>query len=199
MRKFLHINRRKWGFIFKRLLIGSAVIWMPLFFLPLTGKPGWLILLMWYLLFSLGLAFMLMVVIFTEGYFSYRRQEHLFGKKSLIIFFDKYHFQTDLINTDNHWHLTQKIKIGRLDLYPILIFRTPGKSQFINTVIEIDWAPREDLRSAELKTCFKRCNMTLGHGAVLKTMIFSDDIEEQIRKMVEIIKGNGLKPPTGKD
>lgn len=199
MREFLNINREKWGFIFKRLLIGSAGIWMALYFLPLTGKPGLLILLMWHLLLSLGLAFILILVIFTGGYFSYRRQEHLFGKKPLIIFFDKYHFQTDLINTDNHWRLTQEIKIGRLEFFPILIFRTPGKSQYINTVIEIEWAPREDLRLAELKACFIKCNMILGHGAVLKTMRSSDDIEEQIRKMVEIIKGNGLKPATVKD
>lgn len=199
MRKFLRINRGKWGFIFTRLLIVSAVIWISLFFLPLTGKPSLLALLCWYLILSIGLALILLVLIFIAGYFSFRRQEHLFAKKPLSVFFDKYDFKTDIINTDNHWRLTQEIKKGRLESYPVLIFSAPGKPQFINTVIELEWGQMEDLQLLELKASFKWQQMILGPGAVLKTIRYSDDIEEQIRSMLVFIKDNGLKPATGKN
>jgi hypothetical protein len=169
-------------------LTASAVIWISLFFLSLTGKPALLILLMWYLILSPALAFILFLLIFAGGYFSFRRQERLFAQKPLSTFFDKYHFQTELMNTDNRWRLTQEIKTGRLESYPVLIFSSPGISQGINTVIEIEWTQKEDLLLPELKASFKRCHIILSPGVVLKTMRPSGDIEKQIRNMLELVK-----------
>lgn len=115
--------------------------------------------------------------------------------KSLSEFFEKYNFQNELINNENRWRLTQQIKIGHVERYPISIFKSFDKSDYLNAVIGIDMMPgNEEVKIRDLSGIFKRMNMKIGDRAVIQSIRVSASIEDEIRNMVAVVRNNGLSP-----
>lgn len=195
MKKFININKWKIRFITKVLIIVSALLYLPMYFLPLADKPSAFMLISVHLLFVFCLTLILLMLSLVSGYVYYRRQNNLFEVKPLSEFFEKYNFQNGLINNENKWRLTQQIRIGHVERYPISIFKSFDKSDYLNAVIGIDMMPgNEEVQIRDLRGIFKSMNMKIGDGAVIQSIKVSASIEDEIRNMVAVVRNNGLSP-----
>lgn len=195
MKKFININKWKIRFITKVLIIVSALLYLLMYFLPLADKPSVFLLISVHLLFIFCLTLILLMLSLVSGYIYYRRQNNLFEENHLRDFFEKYNFQIELINNNNKWRLTQQIKIGHVERYPISIFKSFDKSHYVTAVIGIDMTPgNEEVQIRDLSGVFKSMNMKIGDRAVIQSIKVSASIDDEIRTMVSVVRKNGLSP-----
>jgi len=192
--KFLNLNKGKFKFIIIIAFPAFTILLSALYFLTFRDTPSLTMLVFYHILLSLACTFAVVIGIFISGYFSYSQQKLLFNKKLFIDFFNKYNFKTELINTNSKWHLTQELKVGEIESYPVIIFKKSEKSKFINVVVELDLTQNKDSKFAELQNIFKGKNASVKQGAVLKLIHLSDNIEEQVKSLIDIIKSKELNP-----
>lgn len=124
MRTFITINKGKIRFMTTVIVIAAALMYLPCYFLPLADKPSLFILLSVHLLLIFCVTMFLLMVTLLSGYVYYRGQLHLFERTPLNEFLKKYNFQAAFINTGNKWRLTQQIKYGHVESYPVVLFKS---------------------------------------------------------------------------
>jgi len=199
MKEFLRLNNGKLWFAYKITFIGSIVIFSTLFFLPVAGKPGLVLGIIYDILASFVLSLLLILIIFTTGFAYHRAQENLFNSKVLTDLFASYKFKTAFVNAATRWHFTQVVKTGQIDSYSIVIFKTAGKRKSIGVAVEIDWTEMDDRQIKKYQQALFPYNWKVGPGAMVTTFRCSEDIEEQIRLLLDVAKRIGPQPAIKKE
>jgi uncharacterized membrane protein YqiK len=194
MRKFFTINIEKLKLAGKVTFTMFYLLLFALYFLPSDDKPEWMYLILFHLGFTLFLTFVIVVLIFINGYFAWWHQKILFRTKSLSVLFTKYKFEGDVINADNPWVLTKELKYGFVESYPVIIFRNPTKLRHIIIVVGINWGEDEEMKYRELDRAFNNHNAAIGFAAVHTSISIADNLEEAIKSLVNLRKRKGRMP-----
>ncbi len=195
---FYYHNLGKLSFITKVVFLGLLIVGFSLYFLPLTDRPSLAVQILVHILFAMLLAFITTGLIYLNGYVYHFLQARLFKSEILSGLFSKYGFVDDLINTNTKWKLTQQVKTGLIDTYPVVVLRSHEKAGHILVVIEIEASETAINEIMQLETLFKCMNAQVGPGAIVGSFNIHERIEDSIKQLIKTAKQNGLKAATSK-
>jgi len=198
MTAFINLNKEKFAFIFKVLLFTFAILLTSLYFLPLAEKPIFPILIAVHLGLSFLIASIVVTIIYLTGYFFFSRQETIFSSNNLKEFLSKYDFETEIINCKNKWQLAQRIKTGKVNGYPIVIFKRHDKWNFIIAVFELELKDKIKSDLFKFPSSIPKPKIELGENEILVTLAVTGNIEGQIMQLIKLFQENHIKPVSEK-
>jgi len=194
MTAFTNLNKVKLVFAFKATFVALLMLSVAFYFLPLTGKPSLPLLVAFQLAFSFCIAVMGVAIIYFKGYFYFSRQEALFATANVKAFLHKYNFETNLINSEIKWELTQRIRTAEINGYPVAILKRYGKwsSLIVLFALHLEGKKKHDI--LELYPAFSKNNIEVNGNILLMTVDPAKSLEEQIIPFINGLQENKISP-----